>query len=228
MGNIAGHTQPGISSVQSRTYNRTPNAGNSYILRNGDYLYRMGDRLQGIYLVNAGAIKLYRITESGDQQIIGFYMPGDVVGLDTLPDGIGQSMAVALDTSRVTLVPFNTLAEGNEKFDNQELIRRMSKTLNQDNDLIMVLSQRTADRRLAWFLVEFADKLSERGLSPTEFTLPMSRTDIALFLGLALETVCRELTRFTESGLVKKSRRRFKLMDVEALRHLANGHPGHH
>ena len=196
---------------------------NATILHSGDTLYRMGDELKGIYLINAGAIKLYRITESGDQQIIGFYVPGDVIGLDAVGDGVSPSMAVALDTTSVTLIPFESLMTGKHKFDGQELIRRMGMNLNRDNDLIMMLSQRTADRRLAWFLVEYSDRLAGRGLSPCEFSLPMSRGDIALFLGLAMETVCRELAHFCEQGLIEKNRRRFRLLDRDALRRLANG-----
>lgn len=196
---------------------------NSTILHSGDILYRMGDELKGIYLINAGSIKLYRITESGDQQIIGFYVPGDVIGLDAVGNGVSPTMAVALDTTSVTHIPFESLMTGKHRFDGQELIRRMGMTLNRDNDLIMMLSQRTADRRLAWFLVEYSDRLAGRGLSPCEFSLPMSRGDIALFLGLAMETVCRELAHFCEKGLIEKSRRRFRLLDREALRRLANG-----
>ena len=196
---------------------------NATILHSSDTLYRMGDELKGIYLINAGAIKLYRITESGDQQIIGFYVPGDVIGLDAVGDGVSPSMAVALDTTSVTLIPFESLMTGKHKFDGQELIRRMGMNLNRDNDLIMMLSQRTADRRLAWFLVEYSDRLAGRGLSPCEFSLPMSRGDIALFLGLAMETVCRELAHFCEQGLIEKNRRRFRLLDRDALRRLANG-----
>lgn len=195
----------------------------SVILHGGDTLYRMGDELKGIYLINVGAMKLYRTTESGDQQIIGFYVSDDVIGLDALGDGISPSMAVALDTTSVTLIPFESLMDGRHVFDKLELIRRLGMTLNRDNDLIMMLSQRTADRRLAWFLMEYSDRLAGRGLSPREFSLPMSRGDIALFLGLAMETVCRELAHFCEMGLIEKKHRRFRLLDRDRLRRLASG-----
>ncbi len=197
--------------------------GNTTLLHTGDTLYRMGDSLRGIYLINAGAMKLHRVTESGDQQILGFYVRGDVIGLDALGHGISASDAVALDTTSVTLIAFDSLETGDHRFDSQELIRRMGMNLNRDNDLIMMLSQRTADRRLAWFLVEYSDRLEGRGLSPLEFSLPMSRGDIALFLGLAMETVCRELAHLCDQGLLEKQRRRLKLLDRDALRRLANG-----
>jgi CRP/FNR family transcriptional regulator len=196
---------------------------NTTILHNGDTLYRMGDVLKGIYLVNAGTVKSSRITESGDQQIIGFHVPGDLIGLEALGEGASPSMAVALDTTSVTLIPLDSLLTGEHRFDSQELIRRMGMSLNRDNDLIMMLSQRTADRRLAWFLVEYSDRLAGRGLSPCEFSLPMSRGDIALFLGLAMETVCRELAHFSELGLIEKDRRRVRLLNRDGLRRLAFG-----
>ena len=196
---------------------------NSVILHAGDTLFRMGDELRGIFLINVGVMKLYRITESGDQQIIGFYVPGDVIGLDALGNGSSPSMAVALDTTSVTLIPFEDLMSGRHAFDGPELIRRLGMSLNRDNDLILMLSQRTADRRLAWFLTEYSDRLAAQGLSPFEFSLPMSRGDIALFLGLAMETVCRELAHFCDMGLIEKSHRRFRLLDRGRLRQLASG-----
>ena len=196
---------------------------NVSILHRGDTIYHMGDQLDGIYLINAGAVKVYRTTECGDQQIVGFYMPGEVIGLDALSDGVSRSTAVALDTTNISMIPFDAMLSNDSEFGKVDFIRRIGTTLIRDNDLIMMLSQRTADRSLAWFLVEFSDRLADRGLVPSEFTLPMSRTDIAIFLGLAVETVCRELAHLCERDLVRKDRRRLHLVDIEALRHIANG-----
>jgi CRP/FNR family transcriptional regulator len=183
----------------------------------------MGDRLEGIYLVNVGAIKLYRTTESGDQQILGFYTAGDLVGLDSLPDGVSQSEAVALDTSSATFVSHKSLLTGKRNIDQQDLLRLAGREINRENDLALMLSQRSAERRLAWFLVNFSDGLRDRKLAMDEFNLPMTRTDIALYLGLALETVCRELARFEDLGLIRKNRRRIIIQDLDKMRELATG-----
>ena len=196
------------------------------LLHKGDCLYRMGDALEGVYVVNVGAMKLSRTTENGDEQITGFYMPGDIIGMDALTDGNSKNQAVALDTTTVRLVPFQNLASGKDRLSGEELMRHMSTEINRDRDLMLMLSQRTADRRLAWFLVEFSDKLVKRGLMGDEFTLPMTRTDLAGYLGLALETVCRELAAFEEAGLVHKHRRRIELLDIESIRDIANGYNG--
>ncbi len=197
------------------------------ILRAGSCLYRMNDEIDEVYLVNSGALKVHRFSESGEQQILGFYLAGDIVGLDALPTGIACSEAVALDTTSITRIRLSSVFEGREAFSSQDLVRLMGVSLTRENDLAMMLSQRTADRRLAWFLTEYANRLTVIGFSPKEFSLPMTRTDIALYLGLALETVCRELAGFEEQGLISKDRRRIKLLDMDALQHLATGdeHP---
>ena len=210
-----------------QTHPTKPNPNDS-LLHRGDFLYRMGDRLNGVYVVNAGAIKLFRITETGDEHITAFLMPGDIVGLDALEDGRSRSTAVALDTTCVSHITIESMLKGSAPLNSAELIQRMGSTLNRDNDLIMILSQRTAERRLAWFLIEFSDRLAGRGISPSEFTLPMSRTDLAVFLGLALETVCRELARFREGGFIDINRRRFFLLDIEGLRQISNGYDDIH
>ena len=212
------NTRPGPCHLRSVT-DREENL----ILRSGDCLYRMSDEIDEVYLVNSGALKVHRFSESGEQQILGFYLAGDIVGLDALPSGIACSEAVALDTTSVTRIRLSSVFEGREAFTSQDLVRLMGVSLGRENDLAMMLSQRTADRRLAWFLTEYADRLSEIGFSPKEFSLPMTRTDIALYLGLALETVCRELAGFEEQGLISKDRRRIKLLDIGALQHLAIG-----
>jgi len=196
---------------------------NAFVVRANSFLFRMGEQLDGIYMVNSGAVKLFCTTESGEEHITGFCMPGELIGLDALADGVSRTSAVALDTSNISLIPFKTLLGGGAKFDYSSFIHKIGTTLNRENDHIMMLSQRTADRRLAWFLVEFADGLASRGLSPAEFSLPMTRTDIALFLGLAVETVCRELAALCDAGIVKKNRRRIEILDMEKLRMISKG-----
>ncbi len=208
---------------QTRTNKNLAIDPNAFVVRPNSFLFRMGDQLDGIYMVNSGAVKLFCTTETGEEHITGFCMPGELIGLDAMADGVSRTSAVALDTSNISLIPFKTLLNGDTKFDYGTFIHKIGTTLNRENDHIMMLSQRTADRRLAWFLVEYADGLASRGLSPREFSLPMTRTDIATFLGLAVETVCRELAALTEAGIVKKNRRRIEILDMKHLRQISRG-----
>lgn len=194
-----------------------------FILHAGDFLYRMGDQLPGLYMIHIGTLKLHRVTESGDQQIMGFFMPGEIIGLDAVEDQQAHSSAVALDTVRVTLLPFASITNGSNEVDIMQILNQLSATLSKENDLTLMLSQRTADRRVAWFLNEFSNSLRKNGKSDTEISLPMSRTDIATFLGLALETVCREISRLAETGVVEKNRHSLKITNQQKLKNIAAG-----
>ena len=193
------------------------------LLHKGDCLYRMGESLRGVYMVNVGAIKLYRSTLCGDQQVIGFYMSGDIIGIDAIPDGISKYQAEALDTTSVTLIPFHSLSKDHDQSRQIDLITKMGIMFNRENDLVMMLSQRTAERKLAWFLLEYSARLSERNLCCEKFVLPMTRTDIALYLGLALETVCRELAHLEDGGYIKKEGRTIRMLDKARLGKLVDG-----
>ncbi|MBX2869538.1 MAG: helix-turn-helix domain-containing protein [Acidiferrobacterales bacterium] len=217
-----------MNNVVNYSGKRKPTGQRSAISHNSviqphDYLFRMGEKLDGIYMLNSGSVKLFRTTESGEEYITGFCASGDLIGLDALVDGVSRTSAVALDTSNISMIPFNTIVRGGDRFDYQKFIHQIGATLNRENDHTMMLSQRTADRRLAWFLIEYADGLASRGLCPTEFSLPMTRTDIAIFLGLAVETVCRELATLCDEGIVKKNRRRIEILDMARLRSISRG-----
>jgi len=195
---------------------------NAEVVRERDMLFQMGDQLDGIYKVNSGCIKLFRNNEAGESQIIGFYMAGDLIGLDALADGYSHSTAVILETSNVTLIPFESILNKDEKFDSQAFIRQLGVNVNHDNDHTMMLTQ-PAGRRMAWFLTGLSDRLAERGLLANEFRIPMTCTDIALYLGMASETSSREIGAFCKQGLMKKHNRDIELLNIEALRHIANG-----
>lgn len=196
----------------------------AFVVRKGERLFNMGDQLEGIFVVNSGVVKLSRISESGDEQIILFAMPGDFLGLDALSDGISHSTATVLDICNISLVPFNKLLDGGSDFDYANFIHKIGVTLNRENDHSMMLSKCTAEQRIAWFLTEFSDGLASRGLVAHKFNLPMTRTEIALFLGLAVETVSRELTRFCKMGLINKNLHHIELIELDSLLSIVHGY----
>ncbi len=196
------------------------------LLQRGDHLYKMGDPTKGVYAIRAGAIKSYTISESGDQQILGFHLTGDIIGFDGFADGKSQSCAQALDTSCVALVTFDQLfsTSGIQSQDlRQDVFRHISRGLNRDNELVLLLAKKTAEQRLAWFLIQLSDYLRNRGLCGTEFSLPMSRTDIANYLGLAMETVCREFAKLKDRNILQFERRSVIITNTEYLRGLVDG-----
>ncbi len=195
---------------------------NAFVVRERKFLFQMGDQLDGIYQVNSGCVKLSRCTKDGAKQIIGFYLAGDLIGLDALADGFSHSTAVILETSNISLIPFETILNKNEKFDHHAFMHQLGVNFNHDNDHTMMLSQ-PADRRLAWFLTKFSDSLAVRGMLGDEFRMPMTGTDLASYLGMALETLSREMGRFNKQGLINKSNRVIELLDIEQLRKIADG-----
>lgn len=196
------------------------------LLQRGDHLFKMGDPTKGVYVIRAGAIKSYTISESGDQQILGFHLTGDIIGFDGFADGKNQCCAQALDTSSVALVTFDQLfsTSGMQSQElRQDIFRHISRGLNRDNELVLLLAKKTAEQRLAWFLLQFSEYLRNRGLCGTEFSLPMSRTDIANYLGLAMETVCREFAKLKDRNILQFERRSVIITDTELLRSLVDG-----
>ena len=193
----------------------------AFVIREHGFLFRTGDKLDGVYRVNSGSVKIYRTSEDGELQIIGFYMQGDLIGLDALVDGVSRSTAEIMEISNISLIPFETILSNGKDFDYLTFIHKLGESYNRERDHSIVLSQCTS-RRLAWFLVEYSDAMSRSGHSAAEFILPMNRTDIALFLGMAVETLSRMFAGLRKSGLIKVNRRHVQLLDIDSLRKIAS------
>lgn len=188
-------------------------------LHRHDHLFRQNDVLKAIYAVRSGCIKSYRDNEEGDEQVIGFHLPGDLFGLDAIYPGRHQCSAVALDTALVCQLPYSDITRLAAAMPSlqRQLLRIMSRDLGTSH---LLSGNHSVDERMAAFLLGFGDRMSGRGFSDRHFVLPMPRHDIASYLRLANETVSRVLGRFEEDGLVRLDRREVWLEDrtkLEAL-----------
>ncbi len=195
------------------------------VLRRGERLFEMGDPLKGLFAVRSGSVKNFVPTEDGSEKVIGFSLPGELIGLEAIQTGNHRVSAVALETTSICEIPFEKLDEiaGEIPALRRQLLRVMSRELSHDQDQLMLLGGSSADKRLAAFLVGMSERFQERGFSATEFNLTMSRQDVAGYLGMAVETVSRLLTRFGEEGLVDVQRKHIALLDLERLEQLAKG-----
>ncbi len=184
-----------------------------------DHLYRQCDSFKHVYAVRSGAVKTYRVNEDGDEQITGFYLPGELFGFDGFIDEHHNNSAVALDTTTVCEMPFQQLED--LYLTVPSLQRRFIATLCHEiqaqQQLLMLLSQKNADERLATFLMSLSARFDQRKLSASNFSLPMSRKDIAAYLGLATETVSRLFTRFQDKNLLCVEGRSITIKNMEAL-----------
>lgn len=192
-------------------------------LHRGDYLYRCDDPFGAIYAVRAGSIKTFAVTDQGDEQITGFHLPGELVGLDAITSGYHRCAAKALETTSVCEIPFQKLEELGTRIPGlqRQLLRIMSREILEDQNMMIWLGKKSAEERLALLLLRISERFRERKYSPREFNLSMSRTDIANYLGLAVETVSRLFTRFQDEGLLTVDRKHVVISDLERLREAA-------
>ncbi len=185
-------------------------------LHEGDHLFRQGESFQSLFTVRSGCVKSYVDTETGEEQVLGFHLPGELVGMDAIYRGAHQCSAVILDTTMVCRLPFTELTVLTREVPSlqRQLFRLMSRDLETSHALS---AQHSVEERMAAFLLGFGDRMRSRGFSATHFVLPMSRQDIASYLHLAPETVSRVLSRFASDSLIEISRRDIKLKDRSAL-----------
>jgi len=186
----------------------------------GETLYRLGEPLSAVYAVRFGTLKTHVTMEDGRSQITGFHLPGEVVGLDGLGEMQHASDATALEDTEVCVMRFQDLQTLSADVPSlqQQFLRLMSKEITQDQVMLLTLGSMRAEERLAAFLVNLSERLSERGYSSTEFVLRMSREEIGSYLGLKLETVSRLFSRFAEAGLIQIRQRHVKLVDVPGIK----------
>lgn len=188
-------------------------------LHRGDHLFHQGDAFQCLYAVRSGCIKSYVDSEEGEEQVLGFHLPGELVGMDAIHRGRHQCSAVVLDTAMVCRLPFGELSDMTRRIPSlqQQLFRLMSRDLQTSHSLSAMHS---VDERLAAFLLGFGERMRARGFSSTHFVLPMSRQDIASYLRLAPETVSRALSRFADDALIEISRREIRVKSRPELERL--------
>ena len=173
--------------------------------KRGQALFSERDEFSSLYVVRSGSFKTTISANDGRDQVTGFYFPGEFIGLDAIYQKSYQSSARALESSSVCELPFENLQQLGEGMPQLQvqLLTRLSKELAGNTNLMLLLGKKTADEKIATYLLSLSKRFSERGFSATEFRLSMTRGDIADHLGLAVETVSRVFSRFQDDGLLE-------------------------
>lgn len=192
-------------------------------IQKGERVYHAGEKFRAVYAVRSGAIKTVSNTQDGQEQITGFYLPGEIIGMDGLATNNHSNAAIALETSAVCEIPFSRLEELSVQLPNlqRRFFQLMSKEIANDQQLITLLSKNNADQRIASLLLSISARNQSRGLSPEEFYLPMSRSDIGNYLGLTIETVSRVMGRLHKQQVIQLDKKHVLITDMSALRNLA-------
>ncbi|HBC17794.1 MAG TPA: fumarate/nitrate reduction transcriptional regulator Fnr [Alcanivorax sp.] len=188
-------------------------------LKRGEHLFRAADEFQAVYAVRSGALKTYVLSDEGDEQVTGFYLPGEVLGMDGISTAHHMSNAKALETATVCEIPFSKLEMLSQRIPSLQhhFFSLMSNEIRSDRELHMLLSKKNADDRVASLLISMSARHQRRGLSERAFRLPMSRYDIANYLGLAVETVSRIFTRFQQNGWLRVEGREVEILNRRSL-----------
>lgn len=193
------------------------------VLGRGDRLFRSGEALDGLYVVREGALKTTTLSCDGEEQVLAFHLPGEIVGLDALAQGQHRSEATALGPSTLCELPFAGLQAlaATQPALQQALWRALGQSAGRDQDHVEMLIRRQAGERIALFLQGLVERWGRAQEAAPQLVLPMSREDIGHFLGLALETVSRGFTRLQDDGVIAVTGRRVLLLQPQELRRQA-------
>ncbi|HXF65149.1 MAG TPA: fumarate/nitrate reduction transcriptional regulator Fnr [Burkholderiales bacterium] len=191
-------------------------------LAHGEHLYRSGTPLAALYAIRSGFMKSCVLHDDGREQVAGFHMPGDLLGLDAISTGRHISDTVALEDTEVCEIPFPHLERLARELPSlhQQLNRVLSREIARDYGVMLLLGSMKAEERLAAFLLNLSQRFAARGYSALEFRLRMTREEIGSYLGLKLETISRVLSRLAQEGLIEVRHKNVKILDAEALRRM--------
>lgn len=191
-------------------------------VKRGEAAFHMGDPFSAIYTVRSGFFKTTNVHEMGHEQVVGFFMHGDLFGLDGVGAESYNCTATALEDSEIVVLPFalmQDLARDNQVMQRQ-LHQMLSREITRDHGMMMLLGSMRAEARLASFLVNLSARFVRRGYSPSDFILRMTREDIGSYLGLKLETVSRLFSQFQKSGLLTVQQKHIRILDPKGLQQL--------
>jgi CRP/FNR family transcriptional regulator len=191
----------------------------------GDVLFRAGDKFDSLYAVRLGFMKSQVNTPDGREQVTGFHMAGEIVGLDGISTDVHSCDVVALEDTEVCVIPYARIGEVADAVPvlRQHFHKVMSREIVREHGVMLLLGSMHAEERLAAFLLNLSQRFEARGYSRTEFVLRMTRAEIGSFLGLKLETVSRALSRFATDGLLEVNQKHVRILNPPGLREIVDG-----
>jgi CRP/FNR family transcriptional regulator len=191
----------------------------------GETLFRAGDDFESIYAVRTGFFKTCVSSEDGRDQVTGFQMAGELLGLDGISNDRHSCDAVALEDSQVCVIPFEQLELMSREFTDlqRQFNKIMSREIVRDHGVMLLLGSMRAEERLAAFLLNLTQRLHARGFSASSLILRMTREEIGSYLGLKLETVSRTFSKLQDEGLLEVKQRQIRILNQVGLQQLING-----
>ena len=193
-------------------------------IKRGTALFHNGEPFTSLYAVRTGFFKTSLTTEDGRDQVTGFQMAGEIIGLDGIVNEHHTCDAIALEDAEVCVMPFDRIEEISREVGalQKHVHRIMSREIVREHGVMLLLGSMRAEERLAAFLLNLVQRLQARGFSRTELILRMTREEIGSYLGMKLETVSRTFSRFADEGIIEVKQRHIHIQDAEALKRLVN------
>lgn len=191
-------------------------------MQKADILFHAGQKFTSLYAVRSGSVKLFTVDESGDEQIIGFYLAGELLGLDGIETNYHKCAAVALETSSVCAFPYTSLITICHQIPalHEQLFHLIGHEISDENRLLLTVAKKNAEQRIATFLLSLSSRFRRLGYSEHEFKLSMSRKDIGNYLGLNIETVSRTFSNLQRMNVIASEKKSIKILDMAGLHHL--------
>ena len=200
-----------------------------YVIKRGDTLFTNGEKFTSLYAIRTGFFKTCLATEDGRDQVTGFQMAGEIIGLDGIVNDQHSCDAVALEDAEVCVMPFDRIEEISREVTalQHHVHKIMSREIVREHGVMLLLGSMRAEERLTAFLLNLVQRLHARGFSQSELVLRMTREEIGSYLGLKLETVSRTFSKFVEDGTVEVKQRHVRILDTEGLQRLVNNNQCH-
>ena len=191
-------------------------------IKRGEALFHVGDKFTAVYAIRVGFFKTALLHDDGREQVTGFQMPGELLGLDGIGAGAHSSNAVALEDCEACVLPFAMIEEISREIPalQRHLHAVLSREIVRDHGVMMLLGSMRAEERLAVFLLNLSKRYLRRGWSPSDFHLRMTREELGSYLGLKLETVSRLFSKFQDDGLMEVNQKHVRIGNIEGLEQL--------
>ena len=193
-------------------------------IKRGATLFRSGEKFTSLYAIRTGFFKTVISTDDGREQVTGFQMAGEMIGLDGIVNDVHTCDAVALEDAEVCVMPFDRLEELSREVNalQHHVHKIMSREIVREHGVMLLLGSMRAEERVAAFLLNLVKRLHARGFSRSELVLRMTREEIGSYLGLKLETVSRTFSKFVDEEIVEVKQRHLRIIDADALQRIVN------
>lgn len=193
-------------------------------VKRGSSLFSTGDKFTSLYAVRSGFFKTCVTTADGRDQVTGFQMTGEIIGMDGIVSDRHSCDAIALEDAEVCIMPFDQVEELSREFTTLQhhVHKIMSREIVRDHSVMLLLGSMRAEERLAAFLLNLVQRLHARGFSQSELILRMTREEIGSYLGMKLETVSRTFSKFVDEGIIEVKQRYVHIKNTDGLRRIVN------